>query len=247
MLGVLSFLLVDLEALVRSIPRPAGETPVELPPPVLFKLVTIIQPTVIMTIALLVGIWLASRVGLHAPAAEAAASGNGVLAKLRPQILPGVIAGLASGLTIALTWVVAKPYLSGGFIERAQEFNKAMPNITRFLYGGITEEILLRWGLMTLLVWALWRLFQKAEGRPRPVFFVLAIVLSAVVFGIGHLPIAFMLAGGLTAPLVIYVVTSNSIFGIVAGFLYWRLGLEAAIIAHMAAHVVLIAAIYLAL
>jgi len=247
MLGVLSFLLVDLAAVVRSIPRPAGEPAVELPPPVLFKLAAIIQPTVLMTIAVFVGIGLAGRVGLHAPAAEACAAGDRFLAKLRPQILPGVIAGLASGVAIALTWVLAKPYLSGEFIERAQEFNKVMPHVTRFLYGGITEEILLRWGLMTLLVWAMWRLFQRGEDAPRPVLFVLAIVLAAVFFGIGHLPIAFMLAGELTLPLVIYVVTANSIFGLVAGFLYWRRGLEAAIMAHMSAHVVLIAAIYLAL
>jgi hypothetical protein len=55
-----------------------------------------------------------------------------------------------------------------------------------------------------------------------------------------------MLSGGLTLPLTIYVITANSIFGIVAGFLYWRLGLEAAIIAHMFTHVILILAIYLA-
>ncbi len=73
-----------------------------------------------------------------------------------------------------------------------------------------------------------------------------AIVGSALLFGAGHLPIAAMLAGGLTLPLTLYVITGNSIFGIVAGFLYWRRGLEAAIIAHMSVHVVLIAAIQLA-
>ena len=55
-----------------------------------------------------------------------------------------------------------------------------------------------------------------------------------------------MLAGGLTAPIVVYVITANSIFGTVAGFLYWRRGLEAAMIAHISAHVVLITAIYFA-
>lgn len=29
-----------------------------------------------------------------------------------------------------------------------------MLHIARFLYGGLTEEILLRWGVMTFLVWA---------------------------------------------------------------------------------------------
>jgi hypothetical protein len=58
----------------------------------------------------------------------------------------------------------------------------------------------------------------------------------------GHLPIAFVLGGGLTMPMVIYVVAANSLFGIVAGFLYWRIGLEAAMIAHIFVHVVLLAA-----
>ena len=55
--------------------------------------------------------------------------------------------------------------------------------------------------------------------------------------------VASLLSGGLTAPLVAYVITANSIFGIFAGFLYWNRGLESAMIAHIFAHVVLIAAI----
>ena len=246
MLGVLSFLLVDLEALIRAVPLPEGTPPPDLPPAWLFKIISLIQPTVIVTVAVLVGVALAAKVGLHAPAAEAAANGEDLLAKIKPQILPGVIAGLLSGVAIVLSWVVAKPFFTDEFIERAEQFNKLLPAITRFLYGGFTEEILLRWGFMTFLVWALWRLFQSGVGVPKPVYVVAAIVVSALVFGIGHLPIASMLAGGLTGPLVIYVITANSIFGLAAGFLYWRRGLESAIIAHISAHVVLITAIYLA-
>ena len=119
MLGVLSFLLVDLEALIRAVPLPEGTPPVDLPPPWLFKIISLIQPTVIVTVAALVGVALASRVGLHAPAAEAAANCEDLFAKLKPQILPGVIAGLLSGVAIVLTWVVAKPYFTDEFIERA--------------------------------------------------------------------------------------------------------------------------------
>ena len=99
---------------------------------------------------------------------------------------------------------------------------------------------------MTFLVWAAWWLFQKRVGVPKAVYVVAAIVVSAIVFGIGHLPIASMLAGGLSMPIVIYVITANTIFGLAAGFLYWRRGLESAIIAHISAHVVLISAIYFA-
>ncbi|MGB5013006.1 MAG: CPBP family intramembrane glutamic endopeptidase [Pyrinomonadaceae bacterium] len=246
MLGVLSFLVVDLEALIRAVPLPEGTPPVELPPAWLFKIVSLIQPTVIVTVAVLVGVGLASRVGLHAPAAEAAANGEPFLQRLKPQIVPGVIAGLLSGSTIVLSWVVAKPYFTNEFIERAEEFNKLLPALTRFLFGGFTEEILLRWGFMTFLVWAAWRLFQKGIGEPKAVYVIAAIIVSALVFGMGHLPLASMLAGGLSVPLVIYVITANSILGVAAGFLYWRRGLESAIIAHISAHVVLISAIYLA-
>lgn len=245
MAGVASFLFVDLTALIMAVPLPPGEPPPTLPPPALLKLVSVIQPAVITTVAVLVGCWLSPKVGLHSPAAEALASGDGFLAKLKPQILPGVIAGLASGVAIVASWVVAKPFLSAEFVTRAQEFNKLLPHITRLLYGGFTEELLLRWGMMTFLVWAAWLLFQKGKGVPKAIYVVVAIFASAVVFGVGHLPIASMLAGGLTTPLVIYVITVNSIFGMVAGFLYWKKGLEAAMIAHISAHVVLITAIYL--
>jgi len=245
MLGILSFLFVDLYALIRAIPLPPGETVPELPSPAVFKIVSLIQPSILLTIAVGIGCWLAGRVALHAPVAEAAANGDGLLVKLKPQIVPGVVAGLLSGAALVLSWVVAKPFFTDEFITRAQEFNKFLPHITRFLYGGLTEELLLRWGFMTFLVWAAWRLFQRGEGTPKAVFVIAAIFVSALAFGMGHLPIAKMLAGGLTVPLVIYVVTANSIFGIVAGFLYWKKGLEAAMIAHIFAHVVLITAIYL--
>ena len=39
-------------------------------------------------------------------------------------------------------------------VTRIAALGKLVPLQTRLLYGGITEELLLRWGLMTLLVCA---------------------------------------------------------------------------------------------
>ena len=36
--------------------------------------------------------------------------------------------------------------------------------------------------------------------------------------------------------------SANALFGFVAGFLYWRRGLEAAMIAHMVAHLIMVSA-----
>ena len=112
------------------------------------------------------------------------------------------------------------------------------PLAARILYGGFTEEILLRWGFMTTLVWLAWRILQRRRGAPRTLYVWLAIVASALVFGAGHLPAASVLIGTLTANIVLFVVAANTVFGILFGYLYWRYGLEAAMIAHGTAHVV---------
>lgn len=244
MVGILSFLLVDLNALINAIPLPEGKQRPEMPM-WLIQVLAVIQPGVLMTLAVLVGVWLAPKVGLHSPAAEAIAERRPFFPALRPQIIPAIVTGLLSGAAIVACWLLVKPFLTAEFIARAEAFNVMLPPITRFLYGGFTEEILLRWGVMTLFVWVLWKVLGRSENAPRAASFVIAIFASALLFGAGHLPINSALSGGLTLPLVIYVITANSIFGIAAGFLYWKRGLESAIIAHMCVHVVLIAAISL--
>ncbi len=239
-LGVLSFLLVDLFALLAALPVTAGK-PMPFPPLVV-KLLSIIQSTVFLSVAIFIGRELAPKVGLSSPVAEAAAEGRKLLSVLKPQIIPGLIGGLAGGIAILASWVLAKPFLPLTFVARAEEFNKILPLFTRLLYGGITEELLVRWGLLTLLVWGAWRLFQGGRGRPPAIYFMGAIFLSSVLFGVGHLPLAFALTGHLTASIIFYVVIANSVFGLIAGYLYWKKGLESAILAHMLAHVVIVTA-----
>lgn len=240
--GVLSFLLVDLNALIATLSVPAGT---EIPPITpAFKLLSLIQPAVILFVAILVGVALAPKVGLSSPVAEAVAGGGQLSSAFKPQIIPGLVGGLAGGAAIVLTALLWKSFLLPEVITRIAELGKILPLPTRLLYGGITEELLLRWGLMTLLVWAAWRLFQKGQNKPKPAYFVGAILISSVVFGISHLPIAFMLVPEATFALTLYVIVANSIFGLIAGYLFWKKGLESAMIAHMLAHVVMLTASY---
>ena len=111
-----------------------------------------------------------------------------------------------------------------------------MPLLVKLLYGGITEELLMRWGVMTLLLWLLWRLGQRGRGAPAWGLVVVAVVLSALLFALGHLPAAQSLAGVLTPEVVVFVLVGNTAFGLVAGWLYARHGLEAAMVAHVLAH-----------
>jgi hypothetical protein len=242
MAGVLSFLLVDLDALLKSLPLPEGtEIPVFTPA---LKLLSLIQPAVIMSLAVLIGVALAGKVRLHAPAAEAAASGEKFWLTLKPQIIPGILGGLGGGLAIVLMGSMSKWFLPPETLTRITELGKLLPIPTRLLYGGVTEELLLRWGVMTLLVWAAWRLLNKGQDKPKTVYFAGAILVSSVIFGIGHLPIALMFVSAPTFAFVSYVIVANSIFGIIAGWLFWKKGLESAIIAHMLCHITMLTASY---
>lgn len=240
--GILSFLLVDLGAVLAMMPA-KDVTPLPMSPLVL-KFVALIQPTVLLALAVFGGVFLSPKVNLSAPAFEALARGERFSAALKPQIIPGAIAGLIAAAFIVLTWITLRPILPVEFVTRAEAFNRLIPLPTRLLYGGVTEEILLRWGLLTLLVWAAWRIFQRRRRQPGAVCFISAILISSIVFGVAHLPLAVALGGPLTLPVFAYVVTANSVFGLIAGYLYWRKGLEAAITAHMLAHVGIASASY---
>lgn len=244
MAGVLSFLLVDLDALLKSLPLPEGtEIPVFTP---VLQILSLIQPAVIMSLAVLIGVALAGKVGLRAPAAEAMAGGKWreFGSALKPQIIPGILGGVGGGLAIVLIASTSRWFLPPETLTRITELGKHLPVPTRLLYGGITEELLLRWGVMTLLVWAAWRILNRGQDKPKAGYVIGAILVSAVIFGIGHLPIALMLVSAPTVAFVSYVIVANSIFGIIAGWLFWKKGLESAIIAHMLAHVTMLTASY---
>ena len=215
MVGVLSLLLIDLEALLRILPLPAdAEIPMSIPA---LKAISMVQPAVLVAAAVLIGVALAPKVGLLSPVAEAAANGGSVISAIRPQIVPGLLGGLAGGGSIVFTAAVLKPSLPSETVVRLGQFSNMLPIPTRLLYGGITEEVLLRWGFMTLLVWAAWRLFQKGRLRPNPAIVVAAIFVSSLVFAIGHLPVALMLFPEPAPALILFVLVGNSAFGLVGG------------------------------
>jgi hypothetical protein len=108
--------------------------------------------------------------------------------------------------------------------------------LSGLLYGGITEEIMLRWGVLSLLAWAGWRILQRGRGSPGPVLMWSATISAALVFGIGHLPAVAALVP-LSTALVARTITLNTLAGVVFGWLYWGRSLEAAMLAHGAAHV----------
>ncbi|WP_045052729.1 CPBP family glutamic-type intramembrane protease [Aliterella atlantica] len=203
------------------------------------KLLALIQPTLLLTLAVFIGGNLAPKVGLSAPLTEAISQSDSWLLAIKPQILPGIVGGTVSGIALFFISTWWKTFLPADFLAKGEALSENTPLLTRILYGGVTEEILLRWGLMTLLVWVLWRLLQRGQGVPSVSCFVMAIASSALLFALGHLPLAFILSTEITSSLLAYIIIGNGFFGLVAGYLYWQYGLESAAIAHILVHIVM--------
>ena len=68
--------------------------------------------------------------------------------------------------------------------------------------------------------------------------FWVANIIVAILFGLGHLPSAAMVMH-ITPTVVVLALALNGIAAIAFGYLYWKRGLEAAMIAHFCADFVI--------
>lgn len=191
---------------------------------------SLIQSALLLAAAAWLGAALSRPLGLRAPVIEAVLEGAGVWPAARRLLVPGALLGLVAGAWLLAAGVLAPPEI----VNAGQTFKP--PAAARLLYGGITEEVLTRWGLVTLFVWLAWRFLQARQGSPRPGFVVAAILLAALLFGLGHLPAAAALGIPLTPSVLAYLLIGNAVPGVLFGIAYWRWGLEAAFLAHALAH-----------
>lgn len=194
-----------------------------------------VQSSVLLAIAVAVGMYAGPRLGFTSRVYERANDSSGLLSASREDIRPGLAGGVAVGGMLLLAEVVSQRFLDlGGPEMTVERLVQSIP--FRLLYGGITEEVLLRWGVMSLIAFVLWRLTGSSRRGPSPGIAWTAIIVSAVAFGVAHLPAAAGIYGALTAEVVAFIVVANSLGGGVFGWLYWKHSLETAMIAHATAH-----------
>jgi len=210
-------------------------------PPAAVIAASLAQSAVLLALMVWIGTVASPRVGLSAPVSAALAAGDttAAAAAWRRQLLPGLLVGVASGALIVAATAIAPSAL------RAVEETLQLGLAARVLYGGITEELLLRWGLMTGIAWLAWRLVQGGRGDASPGAIVSANAIAALLFGAGHLPAVAALGVPLSTDVIAWIVAANAVPGFLFGELYWKRGLEAAMLAHATAHVVLVSAAWL--
>jgi hypothetical protein len=229
-------LLVAIPNLMRRLEKtavdrlPPGKS---MPPRAVLIAATVGQSLVLVAAASAVGTALAPQVGLAAPFFESLASGRPVWESLAPQLLPALLLGTGGALVIlAAYYLFFRPRLDRQTVHSMEALRMDLGLWARLFYGGIVEEVLFRWGVMTLLVWIATRLL----GGSRPVAMWGAIIVSGVLFGIGHLP-SYRLAGCQVTPLFLgLMIVLNLWATLICGWLFWQYGLLAAMIAHMLYH-----------
>jgi len=233
-IGVLSLLLITLPQVEQWIaiqPELA-----EMPVPMMMVL-TLIQPTIILIVSVAVGCLTAPKVGLISLIYEKAAYGSDVLSRLNHQYKLALLIGLVFALVVVLLDLAFLPFMGEEF--RAfdeQEYNLFAQLGMGMLYGGITEELMLRWGFMGLLVWIGWKVVNRSKTKPTSGMVWAAIIIAAIVFGLGHLPFLATMVP-LTPIIVVRTVLLNAIGGVAFGWLFWQKSLEAAMVAHAFTHV----------
>ena len=217
----------------------------ELPIP-FWLLITlqVIQNAVMFAVVILLGLLAANRVGLGLPIFEAKLQGEPIGQQIKAILLPSVLLGIfGSVLVIALDVWVFSPLLTAELGDKATALSlssqpAAWKGLLASFYGGINEELLLRLGLMSIFVWIGRFVSKTGDGRPTLAVLWIANILAAVLFGLGHLPATATLIP-ITPLVVARAIALNGIVGVAAGYLYYKHGLEAAMLSHFTADIVL--------
>lgn len=238
--GVIAVLPYTLELEADTLAK------IKLPMPLsLLLTMQVLQSAVMFAIVILIGLVLAKRIGLGLPILEAKLNGESVAARVKAMLLPSILPGIAASIMIiALDQFVFGPALTAqlGNAAEALKLQTGQPAAWKGLlasfYGGFDEEILLRLFFMTLLAWLGKFISQTPEGKPTPAIFWIANILAAILFGLGHLPATAAIIP-LNPLVVVRAIVLNGLAGIVFGYLYWKRGLESAMLSHFAADLVL--------
>lgn len=234
LLGVVSALPYLFDLLGRGA---MGQAAVPEVPLSVLVLLALVQNGLLLAIVILIGMILSKRVGLRMPLVEACTTGERI-PDLKSLLSPGLVVGIFVGVAlVALEVFLFLRHLLDAMHPFFQiPLWKRLP--AAILYGGITEELLMRLFLLSLVAWLLSRWWRTSKGLPTGGVFWVAIFVTAILFGLGHLPTTSAIVP-LTRGLIVRALLMNGVAGIAFGYLYWKHGLEAAMVGHMAAHLVI--------
>lgn len=220
--------LGTIELLIKS-----GGIDQKLPPKNILLVLAGLQTLILAAIASAIGTTLADQVGLSAPVLLAASAGDPIWTAMRDHFLPALILGLVGALIFLVAYYgFFKSKLDKDTVQATENLRGSLGFWGRIFYGAVVEEILVRWGLMTLFLWILSLIVDPLT----PLVYWIAILLAGLLFALGHIP-GSIAAGAMKTPMF-YAATLilNGWASIIFGWLFWQHGLVAAMLAHALLH-----------
>ncbi|MCI5533815.1 MAG: CPBP family glutamic-type intramembrane protease [Firmicutes bacterium] len=196
--------------------------------PTAFYLLTMLQSTIYAIIASVLGYFLADRIGLLRPFAFK----KDILEKTVPAII-------LFGILLTADYFVIGPFIP----EVAADYEKGISAayfISSLTYGGVVEEILMRWFFMSLIAWILILIFaRKTQKTELPDWiFIAANITAALLFAAGHLPATMAFFGRISPLILVRCFVLNGGFALVFGRFYRKYGIQYAMLAHFGLHLI---------
>jgi len=243
--GTVSVLPYALTIQGPMLKKVLAEQPLPFPLPALIALQALQGFVMIGGLAAL-GLWLARKIDLGTPILEGwLMRGEPPAPRLRAVAPRAAAIGAAGGLIILLAdWLLFSEGMKAELLRAGIDPASLQPpwwqGLLASFYGGGAEELLTRLFLLTLFAWIGARLTRAPPGeRPGAGVLWAANVLAAALFGAGHLPTVKAIGLPLDAPMVIRTLALNAVVALPCGWLYVSAGLEAAMISHFSADLVL--------
>jgi hypothetical protein len=195
--------------------------------------ISVLALVFLLGVLIYIGLFLGRSVGLGAPLLEGWAKGE----QVRERAVSVLKIALAIGLGVAaakylLDLLVFSPFVEGTLSRWGQA-----PLVLQLpipFQQGIGDEITYRLFGMTAVVWLIWKAQGSGDAPPGDRVYWAGLLI------VGLFPVLGLVLSGVTG-LVLLQYTAIILAGAIPfGWLYWKKGIESALVAHFTSSVVLV-------
>lgn len=170
-LGLAAGAILGAQQVMTLTPEMESQIAAQLGSKKVIVIIAMLQTAVMAGIAAIIGAWASPRVSLNKPFIYS-----------RKSIAAAVGIGLLSAGLIA----IPEKLVFAEALELEEKFEFSwLYFLGSLLYGGIIEEVLLRYGLMSLIIWIASRMMKSGDNDG---IYITGIVIAALIFAAGHLP-----------------------------------------------------------
>ncbi|WP_281885312.1 type II CAAX prenyl endopeptidase Rce1 family protein [Paenibacillus sp. YYML68] len=196
--------------------------------------ITFVQTLLITSASAASGAYFTPKVGLMDEFLLALSNGHWLPEQLYLQLGIGIAAGLPCGLVwVAVYYGYVRKRLDPATVRISESQRLQMGLWTRVASGGMTEEIIFRWGFLSLTMWALSFVTDSITTA-----FWFGLFITGVLFGLAHIP-GNVETGATASPLLIATsVLGNLWVTLFCGYGLLKFGLLTAITIHALFHVI---------